>query len=81
MVLKCGTPVAGLELPWLASPHISSASGTSPREARLSPAIPLLRLLAVLNVLPRYASLIKWGSSSGARLVLAGLARTLPVSR
>jgi hypothetical protein len=48
---------------------------------RLSPAIPWLRLLAVLNVLPQYASLIKWGSSSGMRLVLTGLSCTWPVSR
>ena len=45
-------------------------------EARIGPAITLLRLLAVLNVPPEYASLINWGSSSGARLVLTGLSRT-----
>ncbi len=42
-------------------------------EVRNRPAITSLRLLAVLNVLSEYASLIKWGSSSGARLVLTGL--------
>jgi len=35
-----------------------------------------LRLLAVLNRLREYESLLKLGSSSGARLVLTGLART-----
>ncbi len=45
-------------------------------EARNRPAITSLRLLAVLNVLSEYASLIQWGSSSGARLVLTGLSRT-----
>ena len=45
-------------------------------EARNKPAITSLRLLAVLNVLSEYASLIKWGSSSGARLVLTRLSRT-----
>ena len=41
------------------------------------PGITSLRLLAVLNVLSEYASLIKWGSSSGARLVLTGLSMCL----
>ena len=45
-------------------------------EARNRPAITSLRLLAVLNVLSEYASLIKWGSSSGARRVLTDLSRT-----
>ena len=35
-------------------------------QAHERPAITSLRLLAVLNVLSEYASLIKWGSSSGA---------------
>jgi len=47
-------------------------------QAHEGPAITSLRLLAVLNVLREYASLIKWGSSSGARLVLTGLSCTLP---
>ncbi len=47
-------------------------------EARERPAITSLRLLAVLTVLSKYASLSKWGSSSGARLVLTGLSRTSP---
>ncbi len=47
-------------------------------EARNRPAITSLRLLAVLNVLSEYASLIQWGSSSGARLVLTCLSRTSP---
>jgi len=47
-------------------------------EARNRPAITSLRLRAVLNVLSEYASLIQWGSSSGARLVLTGLSRTSP---
>ncbi len=43
-----------------------------------STAITSLRLLALLNVLSQYASLVKWGSSSGARLLLTGLSGTSP---
>ena len=45
-------------------------------EARNRPAITSLRLLAVLDVRSEYASFIRWGSSTGARLVLTGLSRT-----
>jgi hypothetical protein len=38
-----------------------------------------LRLLAVLNVLSEYASLLKLGLSSGARLVLTGLSLPSPL--
>ena len=47
-------------------------------QAHERPAITSLRLLAVLNGLSEYASLIQLGSSSGTRLVLTGLSCTLP---
>ena len=42
------------------------------------PVITSLHLLAVLNVLSEYASLIEWGASSGARFLLTRLSRTSP---
>ena len=42
------------------------------------PAITSLRLLAVLTVLFKYASLLKKWAPSGARLVLTDLSCTLP---
>ena len=47
-------------------------------EARDRSAITSLRLLAVLTVLCKCASLIEWGSLSGARLVLTRLSRAAP---
>ena len=61
------------------SPHaLSRISHRLTVEAGGRPAITSLRLLAVMTVLFKYASLIKWGSSSGARLVLTRLLRTSP---
>ncbi len=65
--------------PWASrapAPVLDSTRLTA--EARDRPAITSLRLLAVLTVLSKYASLIQWGSSSGARLALTGLSRTSP---
>ena len=63
---------------WVPLVRITRISHRLTVEARDRPAITSLRLLAVLTVLPEYASLIKWESSSGARLLLTGLSRTSP---